>query len=204
MHYEGQIETTLGEILTLEYGANLPETSRTREGFSVYGSNGMVGKHKDYLVEDPGIIVGRKGTVGAVVWSPDSFWPIDTTYYVKLRANINLKFIYWYLNYLPLRSLDSSTGVPGLNRNDVYRLVVKIPCQPDEQHRIVEILDTIDETIAHTEALIAKLKQIRVGLLHDLLTRGLDEEGRLRDAIARPEQFKDSPLGRIPKDWEVD
>ncbi|MEG3844931.1 restriction endonuclease subunit S, partial [Microcoleus sp. herbarium14] len=46
-------------------------------------------------------------------------------------------------------------------------------------------------------------KQIRAGLLHDLLTRGLDEDGKLRDAIAHPEQFKDSPLGRIPKDWEV-
>ncbi|MEG3845056.1 restriction endonuclease subunit S, partial [Microcoleus sp. herbarium14] len=44
-------------------------------------------------------------------------------------------------------------------------------------------------------------KQIRAGLLHDLLTRGLDEDGKLRDAIAHPEQFKDSPLGRIPKDW---
>lgn len=59
-----------------------------------------------------------------------------------------------------------------------------------------------DEAIAHTSSLIAKLKHMKAGLLHDLLTRGLDENGELRDAIAHPEQFKDSPLGRIPKDWE--
>lgn len=61
----------------------------------------------------------------------------------------------------------------------------------------------MDEAIARTSSLIAKLKQTKAGLLHDLLTRGLDENGELRDAISHPEQFKDSPLGRIPKDWEV-
>ena len=65
------------------------------------------------------------------------------------------------------------------------------------------MLDTVDEAIAKTEAVIAKLKQVRAGLLHDLLTRGLDEDGQLRDPVAHPEQFKDSPLGRIPKEWEV-
>ena len=61
------------------------------------------------------------------------------------------------------------------------------------------MLDTVDEAIAKTEAVIAKLKQVRAGLLHDLLTRGLDEHGQLRDPIAHPEQFQDSPLGRIPR-----
>src|SRR5438093_2972668 len=54
-----------------------------------------------------------------------------------------------------------------------------------------------------TEAVIAKLKQVRAGLLHDLLTRGLDEHGQLRDPIAHPEQFQDSPLGHIPREWGV-
>jgi type I restriction enzyme S subunit len=64
-------------------------------------------------------------------------------------------------------------------------------------------MDTLDQAIAHTSSLIAKLKQMKAGLLDDLLTRGLDENGELRDAIAHPEQFKDSPLGQIPQDWEV-
>ena len=74
---------------------------------------------------------------------------------------------------------------------------------PDEQTRIAAVLDTVDEAIAKTEAVIAKLKQVRAGLFHDLLTRGLDEHGQLRDPVAHPEHFQDSPLGRIPKEWEV-
>ena len=74
---------------------------------------------------------------------------------------------------------------------------------PSEQSRIAAVLDTVDEAIAKTEAVIAKLKQVRAGLLHDLLTRGLDEHGQLRDPVAHPEQFQDSPLGCIPKEWKV-
>jgi type I restriction enzyme S subunit len=81
---------------------------------------------------------------------------------------------------------------------------MEVPVPPREERiRISDILDTVDEAIAHTSSLIAKLKQMKAGLLHDLLTRGLDENGELRDAIAHPEQFKPSPLGQIPKDWEV-
>ena len=72
-----------------------------------------------------------------------------------------------------------------------------------EQRRIAVVLDTVDEAITETNALIMKLKQVRAGLLHGLLTCGLDEHDQLRDPIAHSEQFQDSHLGRIPKGWEV-
>jgi type I restriction enzyme S subunit len=90
----------------------------------------------------------------------------------------------------------------NVNQEQLAKLWVAFP-PVSEQEQIIEILNTIDEAIAHTSSLIAKLKQMKAGLLHDLLTRGLDENGELRDAIGHPEQFKDSPLGQIPKDWEV-
>ena len=74
----------------------------------------------------------------------------------------------------------------------------------EEQEGIAAILNSIDQAISHTSSLIAKLKQMKAGLLHDLLTRGLDENGELRDAIAHPEQFKPSLLGQIPKEWEAE
>jgi type I restriction enzyme S subunit len=73
----------------------------------------------------------------------------------------------------------------------------------DEQQPIAAILDTVEEAIRQTEAVIGKLRQVKAGMLHDLLTRGVDENGELRDPIRHPEQFKDSPLGWIPKDWEA-
>jgi len=92
--------------------------------------------------------------------------------------------------------------VPGLNRNDVYRIRV-LPPPPSEQRRIAEILDTIDATIQQTEVLIAKLKQVKAGLLHDLLTRGLDEQGQLRDPAARPDYFQVTSLGLVPESWNL-
>jgi type I restriction enzyme, S subunit len=89
-----------------------------------------------------------------------------------------------------------------VRRDELLSFGIPTPDMP-EQSRIAAVLDTVDEAIAKTEAVIAKLKQVRAGLLHDLLTRGLDSNGQLRDPIAHPEQFKDSSLGRIPKEWEV-
>ncbi len=85
---------------------------------------------------------------------------------------------------------------------DFARIAITLPPLP-EQRQIAEILDTVDEAIRKTEEIIAKLKQVKQGLLRDLLTRGIDENGELRDPDRHPEQFKDSPLGRIPKQWDV-
>lgn len=99
-----------------------------------------------------------------------------------------------------------TTGMAESQVNFANRVLletrVRIP-ELDEQTRIAAVLDTVDEAIAKTEAVIAKLRQVRAGLLHDLLTRGLDHNGQVRDPIAHPEQFQDSPLGRIPKEWRA-
>jgi type I restriction enzyme S subunit len=96
----------------------------------------------------------------------------------------------------------SGLGVPHLFQADLREFRVPSPPLP-EQRRIAEILDTLDEAIRKTEQVIAKLQQMKQGLLHDLLTRGIDEHGELRDPERHPEQFEDSPLGRIPGGWEV-
>jgi type I restriction enzyme S subunit len=98
--------------------------------------------------------------------------------------------------------LAGGSALHRLVLRDINRISIPLPSLA-EQRRIAAVLDTVDEAIAKTEAMIAKLKQVRAGLLHDLLTRGLDEHGQLRDPIAHPEQFRDSPLGQIPKEWEV-
>ncbi len=193
----------LRNVISLEYGTGLTESQRIYGDFPVYGSNGQVGKNGAFLVNGPGIVVGRKGSIGKILWSSEPFWPIDTTYYVKVNGNYDLRWCYWLLLSLPLDQLDSSTGIPGLNRNDAYELLIKVPPNTDEQRRIAQILDTIDAQIQETEQLITKLKQMKAGLLHDLLTRGIDEHGEMRDPVAHPEQFKDSVLERIPREWAI-
>jgi type I restriction enzyme S subunit len=90
----------------------------------------------------------------------------------------------------------------GLTASTIANTPLWLPPLP-EQRRIAEILATADAAIRETERVIAKLRQVKAGLLHDLLTRGLDADGRLRDPQAHPEGFKDSPLGRIPREWEA-
>ncbi|MBS0475864.1 MAG: restriction endonuclease subunit S [Proteobacteria bacterium] len=73
-----------------------------------------------------------------------------------------------------------------------------------EQREITRILDTLDTAIHETEAIIAKLRAVKEGLLHDLLTRGIDDNGELRPPQSEaPHLYKESPLGWIPKTWNV-
>jgi len=101
-----------------------------------------------------------------------------------------------------LRSVAQGTTFEAVGGNELRHL--RFPQAPlPEQRRIAEILDTLDEAIRKTEQVIAKLQQMKQGLLHDLLTRGIDDNGELRDPEQHPEQFKDSPLGLVPKAWNV-
>ena len=99
-------------------------------------------------------------------------------------------------------AVKSGTTVESVDPTLFFSIRVFGPPLP-EQRKIAEVLDTLDEAIRKTEQIIAKLKQVKQGLLHDLLTRGIDHNGELRDPDRHPEQFKDSELGRIPKEWEV-
>src|SRR5262249_32606005 len=101
-----------------------------------------------------------------------------------------------------LDRVSVGSTVRGITTHDLLSLALSYP-DKSEQSRIAGVLDTVDEAIAMTEAVITKLKQVRTGLLHDLLTCGLDEYGQLHDPIAHPEQFQDSLLGSIPRGWEV-
>jgi type I restriction enzyme, S subunit len=128
--------------------------------------------------------------------------------YVARDDKASLEFFRWFLqSSLFQRRLERiATGSTNSHTraHPGETLGWTVPCPtPEDQQRIAAVLDTVDEAIAMTEAVISKLKQMRAGLLHDLLTRGLDEHGQLRDPKAYPEQFQDSPLGRIPRAWEI-
>lgn len=139
---------TFTDICTLEYGASLPKKQRASGDIPVVGSNGITGFHNDFLIKGPAIIVGRKGSAGEVVWIESDCFPIDTTYYAKLqRSDYALKFLYYILRSLNLPSLKGGAGIPGLNREDVYRKY-KLPLPPLEvQKEIVAELDGYQRVI---------------------------------------------------------
>ena len=100
-----------------------------------------------------------------------------------------------------LQAVDQAIKGATLNKQKLKKILFEYPESEREQAKVAEILSTVDRAIEETEALIAKQQRIRTGLLQDLLTRGIDEHGNLRSE--QTHEFKDSPLGRIPMEWEV-
>ncbi|MBN3927291.1 MAG: restriction endonuclease subunit S [Nostoc sp. NMS4] len=131
------------------------------------------------------------------------------SYLVRLipdQSKLIPNYLNIWLNLPSTQLLIRRYATPGvqqvnINPTNLRKVLIALPKNLLEQKNIAEILDTVDEAIARTSSLITKLKQTKAGLLQDLLTRGLDEDGQLRDPLAHPEQFKDSPLGQIPKSW---
>jgi len=172
-----------------------------------------IGSNK-FMISDPCVLVSklnpRKSRVSVVRDLRGEFPQCASTefmVYVPIHEDADIGFYGWYMTseYFQgeLKRVATGTTNSHVRVTPKETLNWKIAQPPlPEQRRIAEILDTIDEAIQKTEALISKLKAMKQGLLHDLLTRGLDENGKLRDPKAHPEQFKDSPLGRIPKEWE--
>ena len=122
-----------------------------------------------------------------------------------LKANLGELDPKYLLNnlsfrYSELRSRSAGGGRAGLTKTILEQLPLPFPPLP-EQSKIGEVLSTIDRAIEQSEALIDKQKRIKTGLMQDLLTRGIDEQGNLRSE--RSHEFRDSPVGRIPMEWEA-
>ena len=100
-----------------------------------------------------------------------------------------------------LQGVDQAIKGATLNKQKLKRILFEYPESKREQAKIADVLSSVDRAIEETEALIAKQQRIKTGLLQDLLTRGIDEHGNLRSE--QTHKFEDSPLGRIPVEWEV-
>jgi type I restriction enzyme, S subunit len=114
----------------------------------------------------------------------------------------------WLYHAIPrgANNVVVDTAVKGatLNKKKIAEIILHLPAMV-EQEAIADILDTLDKQIRHTEAIIAKLQQLKQGLLHDLLTRGIDANGQLRPAREQaPQLYKASPLGWIPREWDLE
>ncbi len=197
---EGWETKTLRELATINYGRS-PANILSEDGlYPVVGTGGSDRLGDDYLHEGESIILGRKGTIDRVYFATGRFWTIDTAYYLSDFTESVQRWLFYFLQTIDLRQMNEATGVPSLSRDLLYKIQVPTPPK-SEQAKIAEILSTVDRAIEQTEVLIAKQQRIKTGLMQDLLTRGIDEQGNLRSE--QTHQFKDSPLGRIPMEWEV-
>lgn len=175
----------LGNIIELAYGKALKATDRRHGCVPVYGSGGITGYHDEALVEHASIVVGRKGTVGALYWEDAPFFAIDTTFYVKPKT-APLTFCYYAMQQLGLEHMNTDAAVPGLNRENAYRLDVLRPAG--------EVLKAFDNLVGPLRAAMRTnglradtLAQLRDSLLPRLISGKLripEAQARLEEAIA--------------------
>ena len=179
---QGWVWARLGDIVEFEYGKGLRKDRRDIGGrVPVYGSNGILGYHSDSLVRYPCVVIGRKGAIGQVHLSKTPCWPIDTTYYVCPPDCISLAFSYLLLCYLRLGSLDRSTAIPGLNRDDAYRLAILVPPLAEQDRIVARIEELFTRLEAGVEALTkvkAQLKRYRQAVLKHAFEGKLTVEWR--------------------------
>ncbi|HDY7705560.1 restriction endonuclease subunit S [Vibrio vulnificus] len=188
---EGWQACYFGDIYSLVYGDNLPKAKRTESGeFLVYGSNGSVGTHNLFSVGSPCLVIGRKGSAGAINLSDQPCWVTDVAYSLIPPVGISLKYCFLHLQTLGLDSLGKGIK-PGLNRNEANALVVCIP-PSDEQHRIVakvdELMALCDQLEQQTEASI-EAHQVLVTTLLDTLTNSADADELMQNWARISEHF---------------
>ena len=202
---DGWKRVRLGEILSFRNG----KSPQIVDGgmYPIYGSNGLIGFTNDYFLNGVFLLVGRVGASGETHLVSGKVWASDNCLIGECKSDTTPVFIYYLLKYLDLKKFITQTAQPLITQSFVNNLQIILPPLP-EQHKIAEILETIDNAIEKTDRIIEKYKRIKQGLMQDLLTRGIvesDELGvmsyELRDE--KKHRFKDSPLGRIPEEWEI-
>ncbi|MCB8462748.1 restriction endonuclease subunit S [Klebsiella pneumoniae] len=141
------IKTKLGEIVILNYGKALKAQDRNAGSIPVYSSGGLTGWHNKALINEQGIIIGRKGTVGKAYLTYGPFWCIDTAYYILPNpSKYDFVFLFYLLKTLGLEELNEDSAVPGLNRDTAYSQEILLPSLP-EQKAIASVLSSLDDKI---------------------------------------------------------
>ena len=159
-----------------------------------------------YKVHNGDLLIGMDGDFEVHKWNGgDALLNQRVCKVVSTSKDLDQHFLYWYLKpiILKIHSKTPQTTVRHLSVKNIN--LIEIPkFSHQEQGVVARILDTLDTTIRETEAIIAKLKAVKQGLLHDLLTRGIDDNGELRPPQSEaPHLYKPSPLGWKPEEWDI-
>jgi type I restriction enzyme S subunit len=206
--------STVGIFCPFVYGKGLPDRDRKQHGtVPVVSSAGVISRHDKAYVDGPGIVIGRKGTVGSLTLLEKPFWPIDTAFFVRDEpSKRNLHFTYYLLKTLELEGMNTDSAVPGLNRDNAHKLVVTVPPLEDQQ-RIGAFGKSIDHLIQTLKSQNTALESIAQTLfrswfvdfdpVHAKLAGNAPEAMSAELAELFPSEFEESELGLIPKGWSV-
>ena len=188
-------EALLGDVIELKRGYDLPKSARGAGPFPIVSSSGISGSHSEAKVRGPGVVTGRYGTLGQVFYVTEDFWPLNTSLYVRDFKGNNARFVALLLESMELAQHDGAAAVPGLNRNQLHTVPVRVPDRPT-QDRIASIVQALDDLVENNRG--------RVELLEEMV-RAIYQEWFVRFLYPGHEDVPlvDSSLGPIPVGWRV-
>jgi len=149
---------TLGDVLTLKRGHDLPEGARVPGDVPVVSSSGITGRHNTAIADPPGVVTGRYGTIGEVFFLDEPYWPLNTALYVIDFKGNDPKFSSYLLRNTLRNYRSEKAAVPGVNRNVLHTLGVSVP-DLQTQRKIVSALSAYDDLIENNRRRIALLEE---------------------------------------------
>ena len=188
-------ECNLGDVINLKRGYDLPRQDRMLGSVPIVSSSGVTDYHAEAKVKGPGVVTGRYGTLGEVFYIEEDFWPLNTSLYVQDFKGNDPRFISYFLRQLNFGTRNAAGAVPGVNRNHLHAMKVLVPPLPI-QRRVAGILSAYDDLIENNHRRIKILEE---------MARSLYREWFINFRFPGHEKVPlvDSPLGSIPKGWEV-
>ncbi len=208
----GWFDTTIGDQVQLQRGKDITKNEQRPGSTPVVSSGGISSYHDTAFAKSPGVILGRKGTLGTVFYLDHDYWPHDTTLWVKDFKGNNPRFVYYFFKAMSadLLALDVGTANPTLNRNHVHPIETLWPRQV-VQDRICEVLGQIDDKIELNrrinETMEATARAVFRSWFVDFDPVIAKVEDRQpahmsADTVAFfPDHFEDSPIGPLPAGW---
>ena len=160
----------LGQVVTFQRGYDLPYRARKGGEVPIVSSAGVTDCHDIAMVDPPGVVTGRYGTIGKIFLISEPFWPLNTTLYVRDFHGNDPRFIYYLLQRFDFASFSGKSGVPGVNRNDLHVETVTLPTDVAEQRAIAAALSDVDTLLEGLDRLIIKKRNLNQGAMQQLIT----------------------------------
>jgi type I restriction enzyme, S subunit len=162
-----------GELLTIRHGKNQRDVESADGDIPILATGGEIGKSICPLYDKPSVLIGRKGTIDKPQYMDVPFWTVDTLFYSEIHAPNSAKFLFYRFCLVDWRQYNEASGVPSLNAKTIESVEILCPDE-NEQNSIAFLLDNIDGELAILETKLKKARQLKQGMMQELLS------GRIR------------------------
>ncbi|EKT64752.1 restriction endonuclease subunit S [Providencia burhodogranariea] len=158
-----------GNTLAIRHGKNQKAVENPNGTVPIFATGGQIGWADQYLWNKPSVLIGRKGTIDKPRYSDNPFWTVDTLFYSEIKDCANPKFIFYKFCMIDWMQYNEASGVPSLNASTIENVLTSLPLKK-EQTAIASILSDMDEEIQSLKQRLSKTRQIKQGMMQELLT----------------------------------